>query len=411
MASDTERGALFRPILPKQHSRVTYAELLFDLVFVFAVTQISHTLLGRFTPLGALQTTLLFLAVWWVWVYTSWITNWLNPELTPVRVMLFLLMLGGLVLSTSIPKAFENRGLWFALAYAAMQVGRTLFLLASVPRTRPSIRMNAIRILVWLTASAVFWIIGGLREGETRLALWAVALAIEYLSPAARFWIPKYGASSIEDWAVEGGHMAERCAGFIIIALGESIVVTGATFAELTWTTETVVAFVSAFAGSLAMWWIYFHKGAEAGSELISNSSEPGRLARLAYTYLHMPIVAGIILSAVADELVLQHPEGHADLRTVLSAIGGPLLFLIGTILFKHTIRGWLQPSHGVGIVALCALGWFAGDLSPLMLSIVTSALMIVVAAWESISLRSTAAESRSAESGAEKPHSEATSA
>jgi low temperature requirement protein LtrA len=126
MALDTERGALFRPILPKQHSRVTYAELLFDLVFVFAVTQISHTLLGRFTPLGALQTTLLFLAVWWVWVYTSWITNWLNPELTPVRVMLFLLMLGGLVLSTSIPKAFENRGLWFALAYAAMQVGRTI---------------------------------------------------------------------------------------------------------------------------------------------------------------------------------------------------------------------------------------------------------------------------------------------
>ncbi len=411
MVSDIERGALFRPIQPKQHSRVTYAELLFDLVFVFAVTQISHTLLGRFTPLGALQTTLLFLAVWWVWVYTSWITNWLNPELTPVRVMLFLLMLGGLVLSTSIPKAFESRGLWFALAYAAMQVGRTLFLLVSTPRTRPSIRMNAIRILVWLTASADFWIIGGLREGETRLALWAVALAIEYLSPAARFWIPKYGASSIEDWAVEGGHMAERCAGFIIIALGESIVVTGATFADLSWTTETVVAFVSAFVGSLAMWWIYFHKGAEAGSELISNSSEPGRLARLAYTYLHMPIVAGIILSAVADELVLQHPEGHADLRTVLSAIGGPLLFLIGTILFKHAIRGWLQPSHGVGIVALCALGWFAGDLSPLMLSIVTSALMIIVAAWESISLRPIAAASRSAESGAEKPHSEAASA
>lgn len=411
MASDTERGALFRPILPKQHSRVTYAELLFDLVFVFAVTQISHTLLGRFTPLGALQTTLLFLAVWWVWVYTSWITNWLNPELTPVRVMLFLLMLGGLVLSTSIPKAFEDRGLWFAVAYAAMQVGRTVFLLASIPRSRPSIRMNAIRILVWLTASAVFWIIGGWHEGETRLALWAVALAIEYLSPAARFWIPKYGASSIEDWAVEGGHMAERCAGFIIIALGESIVVTGATFAELAWTTETVVAFVSAFAGSLAMWWIYFHKGAEAGSELISNSSEPGRLARLAYTYLHMPIVAGIILSAVADELVLQHPEGHADIRTVLSAVGGPLLFLIGTILFKHSIRGWLQLSHGAGIIALCILGWFAGDLSPLMLSIVTSALMIVVAAWESISLRSTAAESRSAESGAEKPQSEATSA
>jgi low temperature requirement protein LtrA len=396
MVSDRERGALFRQFVPHQHSRVTYAELFFDLVFVFAVTQISHTLLGRFTPLGALQTTLLFLAVWWVWVYTSWITNWLNPELTPVRVLLFLLMLGGLVLSTSIPRAFESRGLWFAIAYAAMQVGRTAFLLASIPPTRPSVQRNAIRILVWLSMSAIFWIAGGIAEGHSRLALWAVALGIEYISPAVRFWIPGYGASSIEDWTVEGGHMAERCAGFIIIALGESIVVTGATFADLAWTTETVAAFVSAFIGSLAMWWIYFHKGAEAGSEQISKSSEPGRLARLAYTYLHMPIVAGIILSAVADELVLKHPADHSDLKTVLSAIGGPLLFLIGTILFKHTIRGWLQLSHIGGIVTLGALAWFAAELSPLMLSILTTAIMIIVAGWESISLKTTAGRGQS---------------
>src|SRR5438046_1892116 len=156
-----ERGALFRQIVPNQHSRVTYAELFFDLVFVFAVTQISHTLLGRLTPLGLVQTTMLFLAVWWVWVYTSWITNWLNPELTPVRVLLFLLMLGGLVLSTSIPKAFESRGMWFALAYAAMQVGKTVFLWVSTPAWRSMARMNAVRITTWLSVSAVFWIAGG----------------------------------------------------------------------------------------------------------------------------------------------------------------------------------------------------------------------------------------------------------
>jgi low temperature requirement protein LtrA len=406
MAGDDKRGALFRPILPNQHSRVTYAELLFDLVFVFAVTQISHTLLGRFTPLGALQTTLLFLAVWWVWVYTAWITNWLNPERTPVRVLLFLMMLGGLVLSTSIPKAFESRGLWFAIAYATMQVGKTLFLWVSTPPHRAPARLNAVRITAWLSMSAVFWIAGGIAGGHSRLALWAVALAIEYISAAVRFWIPKYGASSIEDWTVEGGHMAERCAGFIIIALGESIVVTGATFADLAWTLETVSAFVSAFVGALTMWWIYFHKGAEAGSELISRSSEPARLARLAYTYLHMPIVGGIILSAVADDLVLTHPADHSDPKTVVSAVGGPLLFLIGTILFKHTIRGWLQLSHGAGIIALGILAWFAGALSPLTLSILTTAIMIVVAAWESISLKSAATESQS-----ERSQSEATSA
>ncbi len=411
VAGDNPRGALFRPSVPNQHSRVTYAELFFDLVFVFAVTQISHTLLGRFTPLGAIQTTMLFLAVWWVWVYTSWITNWLNPELTPVRVLLFLLMLGGLVLSTSVPQAFEARGLWFALAYAAMQVGKTVFLWVSTPPDRSSARMNAVRITAWLSMSAILWIAGGFAQGHSRLALWAVALAIEYLSPAVRFWIPKYGASQVADWAVEGGHMAERCAGFIIIALGESIVVTGATFADLAWSTETVAAFASAFVGALAMWWIYFHRGAEAGSELISRSSEPGRLARLAYTYLHMPIVAGIILSAVADELVLKHPADHSDLKTVLSAIGGPLLFLVGTILFKHSIRGFLQLSHGVGIVSLAILAWFASGLSPLMLSILTTAIMVIVAVWESISLKRGPAESSTEESRTEESQSEATSA
>jgi low temperature requirement protein LtrA len=401
MASDTERGALYRPIVPNQHSRVTYAELLFDLVFVFAVTQVSHTLLAHFTPIGALQTTLLLLSVWWVWVFTSWITNWLDPELTPVRILLFLLMLGGLVLSTSIPKAFDSRGLWFAIAYATMQVGRTIFLLLSTSPAQTGARMNAIRILVWLSTSGIFWIAGGLAEGEPRLVLWAIALAIEYVSPAVRFWIPKYGASSVTDWYVEGGHIAERCAGFIIIALGESIVVTGATFADLKWTSEVVMAFVSAFVAALAMWWIYFHKGAEAGSELISNSSEPGRLARLAYTYLHLPIVAGIILSAVADDVVLQHPAGHSDARTIVSAVGGPMLFLIGAILFKLAVRGWLQLSHGVGIVALGVLGWYGAELSPLMLSIATTVLMVIVAVWESLSLRSRP----------DKPQSEASSA
>jgi low temperature requirement protein LtrA len=394
MPRDTERGALFRSIVPNQRSRVTYAELLFDLVFVFAVTQVSHTLLSHFTPLGAVETTLLLLSVWWVWVCTSWVTNWLNPELTPVRLLLFLLMLGGLVLSTSIPLAFDSRGLWFAVAYAAMQVGRTLFWLLSTPPARTAARMNAARILVWFSVSAVFWIVGGLAQGEMRLLLWAMALGIEYLSPAVRFWIPKYGASSVADWYVEGGHLAERCAGFIIIALGESIVVTGATFADLRWTSEVVAAFLSAFVAALAMWWLYFHKGAEAGSELISSSNEPGRLARLAYTYLHLPIVAGIILSAVSDDLVLQHPTGHSDVRLVVSTIGGPMLFLIGATLFKHAIRGWLQLSHGVGILALGVLGWFGAGLSPLMLSVATTLLMVIVAAWESLSLRSRPAQS-----------------
>jgi low temperature requirement protein LtrA len=387
MAADNARGAMFRVILPNQPSRVTNAELFFDLVFVFAVTQVSHTLLHHFTPLGAVEVTLLFLAVWWVWVYTAWVTNWLNPELTPVRILIFLMMLGGLVLSTTIPTAFDGRGLWFAIAYATMQVGRTAFWLFATPRHRTPVRHNAIRILVWLSGSAIFWILGGLARGEERLWFWIVALTIEYVSPAVRFWVPKLGFSSVEAWAVEGGHMAERCAGFIIIALGEAVVVNGATFAELDWTADNILAFLSCLVGAIAMWWVYFHKGAEAGSEQLSKSAESGRLARLAYTYLHMPIVAGIILTAVSDELVLKHPTGHSDVRTIVSTIGGPLVFLVGTTLFKHAIRGFLQLSHGIGIVLLLALSYFASDLSPLWLSVATSVIMIVVAVWESVSL------------------------
>ena len=380
-------GNLLRARAPHHHHRVTYVELFFDLVFVFAITQISHTLLAHFTPLGVLQTTILFLAVWWVWIYTSWITNWLDPERTPVRVMLFVLMILGLLLSTSIPKAFETRGLAFALAFVAMQVGRSTFTYFSIPKSQLGWRKNLLRITCWLVCSGVFWIVGGLAEGQTRLALWIVAVAIEYCGPAMRFRFPGLGATPIQDWDVEGGHMAERCALFIIIALGESIVVTGATFAEAAWTATTITAFVVALIGSIAMWWVYFHLGAEAGAEYISQSEETGRVARLAYTYLHLPIVAGIVVSAVGDELLLAHPDGHSDIKVVIGMVGGPLLFLTGTLLFKRIMRDLWQLSHMAGIALLVVLIPFAHHLSPLQLSATTTVIMLIVAAWEAISL------------------------
>jgi low temperature requirement protein LtrA len=403
MAGAAHHRSLLRERDPHQHHRVTFVELFFDLVFVFAITQISHTLLAHFTALGVLQTAILMFAVWWVWVFTSWITNWLDPEQTPVRVMLFGLMIAGLLLSTSIPKAFESRGLAFAIAFVVMQVGRSLFFLAVVPRSETGHRNNFRRISVWLSVSGIFWIAGGLADPEWRIGLWLIALAIEYSGPAMRFRTPGLGASTIQEWAVEGGHMAERCALFIIIALGESIVVTGATFSEAAWTTPTVAAFIVALVGSIAMWWVYFHIGAEAGSEHISHAEDSGRLARLAYTYIHLPIVAGIVVSAVGDELLLAHPIGHTGAKEMLSMIGGPLLYLAGVILFKRSIRGHLQLSHLVGIGLLVILIPFAHMLSPLALSAATTAIMLIVAAWEAISLGS--------RKDATKPHSEATSA
>ncbi len=369
------------------HARVTFVELFFDLVFVFAVTQTAHALLEDLTPLGLVHAALMLMAVWWVWIYTSWVTNWVDPQATPVRLMLFALMLAGLVLSTSIPEAFNARGLAFACAYAFMQVGRCLFMLWVLRTHSPSNFRNFQRITVWLAAAAVFWIAGGIAQGEVRLALWAVALLIEYLSPSVGFWTPGLGRSTTSDWDVEGAHMAERCGLFIIIALGESILVTGATFAKLDWTAPTVAAFAIAFVGSVAMWWIYFNIGAERASQHIAASADPGREARLAYTYLHLPIVAGIIVLAVADELVLAHPAGHTSVRTAATVLGGPALYLIGNILFKRTVWGRLPLSHLVGLSLLALLLPIAHLLSPLTLGSAATVVLVIVAIWETISL------------------------
>jgi low temperature requirement protein LtrA len=152
-----------------------------------------------------------------------------------------------------------------------------------------------------------------------------------------------------------------------------------------------------ALIGSITMWWIYFHLGAEAGSEHASKAEDTGRFARLAYTYLHLPIVTGIVISAVGDELLLAHPDGHSGVREIIGMIGGPLVYLAGVILFKQSIRGHLQPSHLAGIGLFVILTPFAHLLTPLALSAATTTILLVVATWEAISL------------GSKSGHSEAT--
>ena len=370
------------------HARVTYVELFFDLVFVFAITQLSHGLLAHLTPLGALQTGLLMMAVWWVWVYTSWITNWLDPERLAVRLMLFALMLAGLVLSSSIPHAFAERGLPFALAYVFMQVGRSLFMLWALKLHDSGNHRNFLRITAWLVLAAPFWIGGACAEDAARLALWAIAVGIEYLMPAAGMWVPGLGRSTTADWTVDGGHLAERCALFIIIALGESVLITGATFADQAWSAPSVAAFVVAFLGSVAMWAIYFNVGAERADRIIAASDDPGRLARSGYTYVHLLLVAGVVVAAVADELVLAHPGGATDTKAVAVIVGGPALYLIGNALFKRLSAPHTPLSHLVGLGLLVLLVPAAAAASPLILSAGSTAILIVVAVWEWASLK-----------------------
>ena len=371
-----------------EHNRVTYIELFFDLVFVFAITQLSHSLLEHLTPLGAVQTALLFLAVWWVWIYTCWITNWLEPDRPPVRLMLLALMLAGLLLSTSLPRAFEDRGLAFAGAYVFMQVGRSLFVMWALRGHNEGNYRNFKRITFWLLGSGVLWIAGGFADEGARLALWACAMLIDFASPSLGFWTPGLGRSTTADWDVEGAHMAERCALFVIIALGESILVTGATAANLEPSAGVIGAFLAAFVGSVAMWWIYFDAAAERASRQFVSSSDPGRVARLAYTYIHLPLIAGVVVTAVGDELTLAHPHGHMHLSTAAVLLAGPGLYLLGDLLFRRATTGRIPRAHLGGLLVLAVLAPIAMTMTPLVLSALVSAMLVVVAAAETIWVR-----------------------
>lgn len=375
------RRSLLRERAHDGHEKVTTVELFFDLVFVFAITQLSHSLLEDFSLFGAFKTLLLTLGIWWVWIYTSWVTNWLDPEKIPTRVLLLVLMLAGLILSASIPAAFEQRAVSFACAYVFMQVGRTIYFLWATAG-HPGMVANFQRILVWLLLSAVFWLAGAWLE-HWRLPLWVIAIAIEFISPSLGFFVPGLGHSHTRDWDVEGGHLSERCGLFVIIALGESILVTGATFAKLEWDAATIAAFVLAFVGSVAMWWIYFDAAAGRGTERIVESDDPGRLARVTYTYLHLAIVAGIIVSAVGDEFLLAHPLGHSSPQTVVAVLGGAALYLAGNAVFKWSISGNFPYSHATGLAVLAAAAALWHHLPPLAIGAVSTGVLLGAAVWD----------------------------
>ena len=389
MAADTP--SLLRARTGHEHAPVASSELFFDLVFVFAVTQLSHSLLAHLSFSGAIQTLMLILAVWWLWIFTAWATNWLDPEKIPVRLLLLALMLGSLLLSASIPEAFDEKGRMFGCAFAAMQIGRSLFVTAALRRHRPASYRSFVRLTIWLVTSGCFWVFGAFSEGDERVTSWAIALALEYAGPWLSFWVPGLGRSSTTDWDIEGTHLAERCGLFVIIALGESILVTGVGFSELKWDTATITGFLIAFVGTVAMWWMYFDTGAIHASRRIARSDDPGRQGRLAYTYIHLLIVAGIIVSAVADHIVLERP-GEADAIDRAAILSGAGLYLAGNALFKWVTNERRAPplSHVAGLAMLLALIPFAVAASPSALSLGAAAtgVLVIVAVWESLALR-----------------------
>lgn len=372
------------------HAPVSYLELFFDLVFVFAITQLSHVLHDNLTWRGLLEESVLFLAVWWAWMYTTWATNWANPERLPIRVLLLVLMLLSLAMAVAIPHAVTTDAALFAASYIAIQLGRSVCMIAVFAREKPDNARNFARISVWFVVSGGFWAIGVLRGEDERLAWWLIALGIEYGGPFAFFRVPGLGRSTAANWDISGSHMAERCALFIIIALGEGIVVTGSELSGQPLDRGRVSAFVLAFLASVLMWWLYFDLGADRSARAIQQDAQPGRFARDAYTYLHMPIVGGIVIGAVSDALVLEHWAEPASHKLMLTLCGGAGLFLGGLSAFKRLSSPSRTPplSHGVAMVLftlLGAWGWFR-PTGALALAGASVAILALAVLWEWVS-------------------------
>jgi len=370
------------------NSAVSFSELLFDLIYVFAVTQLSHYLLHHLTLVGALQTLLLWFAVWLGWQYTTWVTNWFDPDTRQIRILLFVLMLIGLFASSAMPQAFGERGWMFAICYVALQVGRSAVTLWMLPAGH-HLQANFQRILGWMCISAVFWILGCFFDGAGRMILWAIGVCCIYFSPMFGFVLPGLGRSdSSKEWTVDGHHLAERCQLFVIVALGETILVTGATLSELEiWSAPVIIASLVAFVGSLAMWWVYFDTSSKAGSHAIHHAENPG-LMGARFHYVHVVLVGAVIVCAVANELVIAHPDSHISRVDAAVLLLGPAVYLLANAIYKFLVYGRFPLSHIIGLLALVVLIPISFATDRLMVNGLTTVVMIVVAGWESFSRR-----------------------
>ena len=377
--------------------RVTNVELFFDLVYVFAVTQLSHFLLAGPQASGtvrtALEAALLLIIVWLLWAYTTWVTNWLDPDRIAVRLLLLVLAVISLIMSAAVPTAFSHSGLIVGCAYLTMQVGRSLFAVLAIGDK--VLRRNYQRILAWCVVSGLLALAGGLGHGDARVLLWAGAVAVDLLGSAVGFYTPGLGRARTAEWTIEGGHFAERCQGFILIAIGESIVVIGATLAArlnspASLTGAEIGAFLIAVIGSVGFWWLYFDRSAREAGDVIAHSADPGRLGRSAYHFVHPVMVAGIIVAAAGDGATAE-AAAHGGASGTVSPwvgwliLGGPALFLAGHAAFKAVV--WRRISwHRMGaVVVLALLGLLAPHVSAVVLSACSVAVVVAVIAADQL--------------------------
>ena len=352
--------------------RVTPLELFFDLVFVLAITQCSALMVHEPTWAGLAKGLLALGVLWWGWVGYAWLTSVVDPEEGTVRIALFAAMAAMLVVSLSVPEAFGDNALLFAGAYTAFRYGQIwLFYIAS--RDDPHLRRSVGLLLVSTSIGCAFLVAASFTDGALQGALWAIALVLDMGGPYV------YDSSG---WKLVPGHFAERHGLIVLIALGESIVAIGAG-AEVGVDAGVVVAAVVATVVAAALFWLYFDVVALVAVRRLSNAA-PGRerneIARDSFSYLHFPMVAGIVLVAVGVEETLIDVDAHLHLVPAVALLGGAALYLVAHVAFRWRNVHRFSTQRLIAAGVCLALIAVSGQLPALAtLSLLAAVLVLLI--------------------------------
>ncbi|HEX4752774.1 MAG TPA: low temperature requirement protein A [Solirubrobacterales bacterium] len=312
----------------REGERVTPLELFFDLVFVLAITECTSLMSHHPSWSGLAQGLLVLGVLWWAWAGYAWLTSVIDPEAGPVRLVFFAAMASMLLAAICVPEAFGDLALAFALLIGFFRIAHiALFTIAD--RDSPDLRRSVQGLAVSTGIAVGLLALASAFDGVAQAALWALALALDFGGPYF------FG---VEGWQLVPGHFAERHGLIIIIALGESIVEIGAGAAghlDL----GIGVAAVLGVGVVAALWWTYFDVVALVSAQRLSKA-EPGReqnaLARDSYSYVHLFLVAGIVLAAFGLKTVIAHTGEHLTWVTAFALLGGIALYLLGLIVFRY---------------------------------------------------------------------------
>jgi low temperature requirement protein LtrA len=334
--------------------RASFLELFFDVVFVFALRALAQQLINNLTWSGAFQALVMLVAIAWVWSLTARVSGLLNPQRPVVQLLVLATMVGALVLSAAVPEAFGKTGLIFAVTYLAIQVGRDLFLVVLL--RGHELQRLAGRAAIWHAASGVPWLAGAVASGTARTALWTLAIVLINVAWWFSYPLPGLRRLAGVQFPSSGEYIAERDRALFVIALGEVILAIGSTLTVRGFRADQTVAFVVTFAVTALIWRIYIFRAAQETGPAIQASANPYLLGTLV-SYAHLVMIAGLVVTSVGAELVINDPFGHPRAAATLAIFGGAALFLAGrTLLLAYLVFRRVYRTRVIGLLALACL-------------------------------------------------------